>query len=511
MIQQAGKATFIDAADIRARLAHGAAGAQRVREILQKARLLQGLNREEVADLVLLDDPALEAELFAAAGWVKEQIYGRRMVIFAPLYIGNRCSNNCLYCAFRSANTGLVRRSLSFEEIENETRALLREGHKRVLMLSGEDATESLDRFIEAIRRVYAVREKNPRNGMVANIRRINVEIAPLPVEGFRRLKAAGIGTYACFQETYDPELYAQYHLSGPKADYFDRLYVMDRAMAGGIDDVGIGALFGLGDWRFELLALYDHAAHLEQTFGCGPHTVSVPRIEPADGAPAALSVPHAVSDRDFRKIIAILRLALPYTGIILSTRESEELRNELFTYGISQISAGSRTNPGAYAEDAEAAATGMAAKSGSTAIGETNAGSSHAAAAGAAAVTVHVAAAAATAAQFQLGDHRSLEEISRRLAELNYVPSFCTGCYRKGRVGADFMDLAKPGLIKCYCEPNAYFTYSEYLADFASAETRGIGNDLVRRLAADSPADIQDSVRAGLERIQAGERDVYL
>ncbi|MBU0955777.1 MAG: [FeFe] hydrogenase H-cluster radical SAM maturase HydG [Spirochaetes bacterium] len=493
MIQQAGKASFIDAAAIRGRLAHGAAGVKRVREILQKARLLQGLNREELADLALLDDPALEAELFAAAGWVKEQIYGRRMVIFAPLYIGNKCSNNCLYCAFRSANTDLVRRSLSFEEIENETRALLREGHKRVLMLSGEDATESLDRFIEAIRRVYAVREKNPRNGVEANIRRINVEIAPLTEDGFRRLKAAGIGTYACFQETYDPDLYAQYHLSGPKADYLDRLYVMDRAMAGGIDDVGIGALFGLGDWRFELLALYDHAAHLEQSFGCGPHTVSVPRIEPADGAPAALSVPQAVSDRDFRKIIAILRLALPYTGIILSTRESEELRNELFTYGISQISAGSRTNPGAYAEDA--ANTAM------TAAAHINT-----------ATAAHAPAAhATTAAQFQLGDHRSLEEISRRLAKLNYVPSFCTGCYRKGRVGADFMDLAKPGLIKCYCEPNAYFTYSEYLADFASAETRGIGNDLVRRLAADSPAEIQESVKSGLERIQAGERDVYL
>lgn len=470
--------TFIDAAAIRRRLSQGTTGNRRARELLDKARLLQGLSTAEVAELLLADAPEQDAALLETAAWVKQQIYGRRMVLFAPLYIGNTCSNDCLYCAFRAPNRDLARRTLSFEEIEAETRALLAEGHKRVLVLSGEDSGEhtdsGLNRLLEAIRRIYAVRIPGPEGGTPAAIRRINVEVAPLDEPGFRRLKSAGIGTYACFQETYDPELYWEFHRAGPKADYRNRLYVMDRAMAGGIDDVGIGALFGLGDWRFELLALLEHAAHLEDTFGCGPHTISVPRIEPAAGAPIAATVPQPVSDRDFRRLIAILRLALPYTGLILSTRENETLRDELFAYGISQISAGSRTEPGAYA------------------AGQPQPGST-------------------VSGQFQLGDHRSLEAVTTCLADKGYVPSFCTGCYRKGRVGADFMDLAKPGLIKCFCEPNAIFTYREYLADFASPAARQAGTRLINRLIRDTDEPLRSSIQAGLDKIAAGERDVYL
>lgn len=462
--------TFIDAQHIRGLLKRADPTPVHVREILTRARALKGLPAEDVAVLLRVEDPALMAEVLAEAGRIKDMIYGQRIVLFAPLYIGNRCSNDCLYCAFRSANKTLVRRSLSMDEIESETRALLREGHKRVLMLSGEDATENIDRLLQAIQRVYSVREKSPRTDREASIRRINIEIAPLSVEDFARLKTAKIGTYACFQETYDPELYAAYHLRGPKANYANRLYVMDRAMEGGIDDVGIGALFGLGDFRFEALGLLAHAAHLEERFGCGPHTISVPRIEPADGAPAASHVPQPLTDDQFRLLVATLRIALPYTGIILSTRESETLRDELFRYGVSQISAGSRTNPGAYAD------------------------------------------ADGSGSQFQLGDHRSLSEVVTRLGELGYVPSFCTGCYRKGRVGADFMDLAKPGLIRRFCEPNALFTFAEYLEDFGDDSARAAGAALAEQAIQRLPDEAtRQKARQGLQEIAAGGRDIYL
>jgi 2-iminoacetate synthase len=498
MAKEARHRTFIDPDRIRQTLADARSGPEAVRAVLAKARELRGLNMEEAAVLLGIEDPELVAELYRTAGEAKETIYGRRMVLFAPLYIGNRCSNDCLYCSFRAGNRDLARRSLSLEEIETETRALLREGHKRLLVLSGEEAGESVERLVEAIGRIYAVREKGPRGGL-ANIRRVNVEVAPLEVEQFRLLKEAKIGTYACFQETYDPDLYPQYHRSGPKADYENRLMVMDRAMEGGIEDVGVGALFGLGDWRFEVLGILSHAAHLEMRFGCGPHTVSVPRIEPALGAPAAMRPPKALSDDEFRRLVATLRLALPYTGIILSTREREGLRDELFRYGVSQISAGSRTNPGAYAEDAaagSAAAAGMAA----------------AQRAGSAAVVSAPPAAASAGSQFQLGDHRSLEEVVERLASLGYVPSFCTGCYRKGRVGADFMELAKPGLIKRFCEPNALFTFAEYLEDFAGEEARQRGLALASRLVDGLPdEETKAKAREGLASVATGQRDVYL
>lgn len=435
-----------------------------VNDILNESLKLKGLGLKDVAALLNIRQPSAIQKLLVAAGKVKEEIYGRRLVLFAPLYTGNKCVNNCLYCGFRRSNTSLQRTVLNMDQIGKEIAALLKEGHKRVLLICGESPENPPDYYVDAIRTSYSVRY----NGHY--VRRINVELAPMRTEDFRKLKAEKIGTYVCFQETYDPLLYKEYHPAGPKADYDYRLTVMDRAMEGGIDDVGIGALFGLGDHRFEVLGLMEHARHLEKTFGCGPHTVSFPRIEPAEGVPLSFHVPYPVPDQDFKKIIAIIRLALPYTGMILSTRESSAMRDELFRYGISQISAGSRTNPGAYTENA-----------------------------------------ASTGSQFSLGDHRSLDEVISELIEQGYIPSFCTGCYRKGRVGNDFMDLAKPGLIKEFCMPNGIFTFKEYLMDFASTDTREKGNRLVDRLVDGTGKEaLKIKMRTALDEIGAGKRDIY-
>ncbi len=431
-------------------------------DLLNKALKLSGLDLHDVSLLLRIESDANRRKLLDAAGRVKREIYGKRLVLFAPLYTGNRCTNNCLYCAFRKDNTSLNRTVLDMRQIEAEVVSLLKEGHKRILMLCGESRDNSLDYFLEAIRCAYNARWGNH------SIRRINVEIAPMEVDQFKRLKAAGIGTYVCFQETYDPVLYTQYHPSGSKAHYAYRLTVMDRAMAGGIDDVGIGALFGLADYRFEVLAMIEHASHLEKKYGCGPHTVSVPRIEPADNAPLSNNIPFPVSDDDFRKIVAVIRLALPYTGMILSTRESESLRTELFSYGISQISAGSRTNPGAYAGSGD------------------------------------------TGSQFSLGDHRSLDEVIRDVASIGYIPSFCTGCYRLGRTGKDFMDLAKPGDIKRHCDPNAVSTFMEYLIDFATPHTREIGEKALFDFIDSMDETAQARARKMVEKVMSGARDVY-
>jgi len=433
--------------------------------ILNRALKLKGLGLKDVSALLQIKGKEDMQKLFRTANMIKQEIYGNRLVLFAPLYIGNVCSNNCLYCAFRKDNKTIKRINLSLPQIGEEVRSLLRQGHKRILMLCGETDELPLDYFISSIRTAYAVRENE------AYVRRINIEIAPQDTESFAKLRREKIGTYVCFQETYDDVLYKKYHPSGIKADYEWRLSVMDRAMEGGIDDVGIGALFGLADYRFEVLSLMEHAAHLEKNFGCGPHTVSVPRIEPAEGVPFSRHIPHPVSDDDFKKIVAIIRIALPYTGIILSTRENEKVRTELFHYGISQISAGSRTNPGAYS-----------AKGGSD-----------------------------TGSQFSLGDHRSLDEVISSLIDDGYIPSFCTGCYRKGRVGHDFMDLAKPGLIKEFCFPNAVFTFKEYLSDYASPSTREKGLRLIDKLTLGiEKHSIKQKMTEVLEKIEMGERDLY-
>jgi 2-iminoacetate synthase len=443
--------------------------AGRVRAILAKARELKGLDSDEVAALCAIAAPELADELFATAREVKEAIYGRRMVLFAPLYISNVCGNDCSYCAFRSANKSIKRTALDMDGIRADVRELVKQGHKRLLMVAGEGYAASrggFDYVLAAIRAVYEVTEAH------GHIRRLNVNLAPLAVEEFVELKRAEIGTYQLFQETYHRDTYAAVHLSGKKRDFDWRATALDRAMVAGIDDVGMGALFGLHDWRFEILSLMQHIRHLEDVFGVGCHTISVPRMEPADGSAISINPPAAVSDGDFKKIIAILRLAVPYTGIILSTRESAAIRHDCYALGVSQISAGSRTNPGGYSE-----------KGGE---GETSSG------------------------QFQLGDHRSLDEVIAELATMGFIPSFCTACYRLGRTGQDFMDLAKPGLIKEKCDPNAVTTFQEYLIDYASGAARCAGEAAIARELGQMSAKTRKNAEKMLAHIRAGKRDVF-
>ncbi|HQJ07870.1 MAG TPA: [FeFe] hydrogenase H-cluster radical SAM maturase HydG [Deltaproteobacteria bacterium] len=441
----------------------------RVREIIARAGELKGLGPEEAAVLLQVEDPELNDEICSAAHDIKNAIYGNRLVMFAPLYTSNYCSNNCLYCGFRRDNRTLKRVALTNEEIAEEVRILESQGHKRLLMLCGEQkGRKAFDSFIEAIEIAYGT--MTDRGG---EIRRINVEVAPQDIEGFKRLKQANIGTYVLFQETYHHDTYRIMHPAGQKADYLWRLTAMDRAMEAGIDDVGIGALFGLYDYKFEVLGLLSHAMHLDQKFGVGPHTISVPRLEPALNAPAAIKPPNPVSDADFKRIVAVIRMAVPYTGMILSTRERPEVRREVFKVGISQISAGSRTNPGGY-------------HSGNEGMDD--------------------------AAQFNLGDTRTLDEVILDISQEGHIPSFCTACYRLGRTGKDFMDLAKPGLIRKFCRTNAIMTYQEYLSDYASEETKRVGEELVRRLIGETKKDgTRKLLEERLARIKNGERDLYI
>lgn len=460
-------ATFIDEAQIEQTLEAARRGdPAAVRDVLAKARQMQGLNADDVAVLMGVEDPALQEEMFAAARFVKDEIYGSRLVLFAPLYISNLCKNECSYCAFRVRNTALTRRVLTQAEITNEVKCLIDQGHKRLLLVSGESyPREGFNYVLKAIETIYATKSGR------GEIRRVNVNIAPLTVEQFKQLKDAGIGTYQLFQETYHRETYAEIHTAGAKRNFDWRVSAMDRAMEAGIDDVGIGVLFGLHDWKFEMLAMQQHIQHLEEKFGVGPHTISVPRLEPAVGSDTAGRPPHAVADKNFKKIVAILRLAVPYTGIIMSTRENAETRRATFALGVSQISAGSRSNPGGYADSADGR----------------------------------------NAEQFQLGDHRPLDEVVRDVAALGYTPSFCTACYRLGRTGADFMDLAKPGLIKEHCSPNALSSCMEYLMGYAKPETRRVGEKLVNHELATMPGTIGQTARELVGRVRHHERDVFV
>jgi 2-iminoacetate synthase len=439
----------------------------RVHEALAKAGEMQGLDFDEIAALMAIRTPELLDALYAAANRVKEEIYGSRLVLFAPLYVSNFCKNECLYCPFRASNTTIQRRALSMEQIAEEVRILVDMGHKRLLLVSGEAYPDGdgLNYILKAIDNVYSVHSGR------GEIRRVNVNLAPLTLDEFRRLKAAHIGTYQLFQETYHRDTYRRVHTSGMKADYDWRVTVFDRAMETGIDDVGIGVLFGLYDWKFELLALMQHIRHLEERFGFGPHTISVPRIEPATGTPLSVKPPFHISDEDFCKLVAIIRLAVPYTGIIMTTRESKAVRQRTFSLGVSQISAGSRTNPGGYAGEVSCADDG----------------------------------------QFQLGDCRSLDEVVRDCAEMGYIPSFCTACYRLGRTGADFMDLAKPGEIKYHCSPNAMSCFQEYLLDYASAETRAVGEKLIHAKLDQMDAKSRKITEHLLKRLLDDERDVFV
>ncbi len=464
LYRNSGPTVFIDHAKIETYLREMAPPEKaEVRAILQHARELKGLDFAEAEKLLLTEDPDLLQEIFDTAYFVKEEIYGKRLVLFAPLYISNLCKNECAYCAFRASNKSIKRRALSYNEIAQEVTFLENQGHKRILLVAGEAyPREGLDYVLKAIDVVYATKSGK------GEIRRVNVNVAPLTVEEFRRLKERKIGTYQIFQETYHYPTYLKMHARGPKRDYKYRLLAIDRAFEAGIDDVGIGVLFGLYNYRFEILALLQHIRHLETTFGMGPHTISVPRLEPAEGSSVAANPPFPVSDQDFKKIMAVLRVTVPYTGMILSTRENPEMRRAAFRLGVSQISAGSRTNPGGYTEGD---------------LGE----------------------------QFSLGDHRPIDEVIYDCIQQGMVPSFCTGCYRLGRTGQDFMDLAKPGLIKIHCLPNALTTFKEYLEDYASPRTREAGLALIRRMLNEIPnTKRQKKTEEYLHRIEAGERDLY-
>ncbi|MBP7433266.1 [FeFe] hydrogenase H-cluster radical SAM maturase HydG [bacterium] len=432
-------------------------------EILDRARELKGISYAAAERLLMVEKPEHLEKIFETASFIKNEIYGCRLVLFAPLYVSNMCNNECLYCAFKRSNREITRRTLTQEEIRHEVEALVSQGHKRVLLVSGEGLGRSaLDYTLQAIDTIYSTKVGK------GEIRRINVNIAALEVDDFRKLKDAKIGTYQLFQETYNINTYKKMHVAGPKSDYAYHLGAMDRAMEAGIQDVGVGILFGLEDYRFEVMALLQHIAHLEERFGFGVHTISVPRLEPATGSDVSVHPPYDIDDTTFKKIIAILRITVPYTGIILSTRETAETRRNAIEMGISQISAGSRTNPGGYSDEN-------------------------------------------SAEQFSLGDHRSLEEVILDIAKMGHVPSFCTGCYRLGRVGQDFMDLAKPGLIKHYCLPNAMTSFYEYLVNYAKPETKSIGRELIDRMMNDIPnSDLRERTKKALTDIEAGATDLY-
>ncbi|WP_424243956.1 2-iminoacetate synthase [Elusimicrobium posterum] len=438
---------------------------EEVQRILKKAAQLKGLNKQEALSLLSIEDEASLKQLFDTAKAVKQEIYGNRMVLFAPLYISNLCSNECAYCAFRVSNRGLARRALSQQEIAQEVKELLKQGHKRILLVAGEAYPQGgLGYIFDSIKTTYDTKE----NGDY--VRRVNVNIAPLSAEEFKELSKHKIGTFQLFQETYHKPTYTKMHTAGQKKDYQYRLDAMDRALENGIQDIGIGILFGLYDYKYEVMALLSHIEHLEKTYGVGPHTISVPRIEPAEGSELSNKPPHQLTDTEFKKVIAVLRLTVPYTGIILSTRETADMRRESVELGVSQISAGSKTNPGGYENK--------------------NAG-----------------------AQFSLGDHRSLAEVIKDMVEHGHVPSFCTGCYRRGRVGKDFMDLAKPGLIKHHCLPNAIFTFAEYLHDFAGPALKEKGFALIdKMIEADiNSEELKTQTKNYLKEIADGKRDIYI
>jgi len=414
--------------------------------------------------------PKVDAALFSAAREVKEKIYGKRVVLFAPLYISNICVNHCQYCNFRAPHRKLPRKRLGADELEEQVRALLRQGHKRLLLVAGDDPSPGfIDYLVETIGRVYAVHE----NGNL--IRRVNINCAPMEIEDFRRLKAAGIGTWQVFQETYHRQTYRKLHPRGPKADFDRRLAAPDLAFRAGIDDVGIGVLFGLYDHRFEVLALLAHAAGLESRHRAGPHTVSVPRFRPARGA-ALHAAPHPLSDLEFMRVVALLRLALPYTGLILSTREDASLRDRLLDLGISQISAGSSVEVGGYA-------------------GADHRGDRQ-----------------ESRGQFEIFDHRTLDQVVASLLKRGYLPSFCTACYRAGRTGQRFMELARPGDIQKFCLPNAMITFKEYMLDHASAAVKGAGEQALAEMAVgiDDP-EMKQRLEAALTRVKAGEREIRI
>ena len=435
-----------------------------ISSIIEKARACKGISHREAALLLECNDPELLEEIFSLAKEIKQKFYGNRIVMFAPLYLSNYCVNSCVYCPYHIKNKTIARKKLSQEDIEREVIALQDMGHKRLALEAGEDPLHNpIEYILESIKTIYGIKHKN------GAIRRVNVNIAATTVENYRKLHEAGIGTYILFQETYHKENYEKLHPRGPKSNYAYHTEAMDRAMEGGIDDVGLGVLFGLNTYKYDFTGLLMHAEHLEAIYGVGPHTISVPRICSADDINAA-DFENAISDEIFQKIVAIIRIAVPYTGMIISTRESQKSREKVLELGISQISGGSRTSVGGYA------------------VEETPEENS---------------------SQFDISDNRTLDEIVSWLLKLGYIPSFCTACYREGRTGDRFMSLVKTGQIANCCSPNALMTLQEYLEDYASPETKALGTKMIREQMERIPNPaIKKRAIENLKYIAEGKRD---
>lgn len=438
-----------------------------VRDIIAKALDKQALSTEETAVLLRASEPDLVEEIFSAARELKRRVYGNRIVLFAPLYIGSDCVNDCTYCAFRLSNKTAVRRTLEASDIQAQVEALENTGHKRLILVFGEHPRYDADFIAKTVSQVYSIKVGN------GAIRRVNVNAAPLDLDGYRTVKAAGIGTYQIFHETYHHGTFASVHPPKTrKGDYLYRLDGLSRAQEAGVDDVGIGALFGLYDWRFEVLGLVTHALFLQKHYGVGPHTISFPRIKPAHGV--LLDSQYVVSDYDFKRVVATLRLAVPYTGLILTAREPADLRREVMAFGVSQIDAGSRIELGGYTEVGDAQVMERE--------------------------------------QFQLGDIRSLDQVMKELLQDGYLPSFCTSCYRLGRTGEHFMEFAIPGFIKRFCTPNALTTVLEYLVDYGSPETVAEGERLIREeLDKLEESELKQTLIKRLDEIRySNKRDSY-
>ncbi|MCF2685415.1 [FeFe] hydrogenase H-cluster radical SAM maturase HydG [Clostridium perfringens] len=436
-----------------------------VREIIEKSKSAEGLTPEETAVLLNLEDKELIEEMFKAARQVKEKLYGKRLVVFAPLYVSNYCVNNCTYCGYKHCNDELKRKKLNKEQLIEEVKVLESLGHKRIALEAGEDPVNApLDYILDCIKSIYSIKFDN------GSIRRINVNIAATTVENYKRLKDAEIGTYILFQETYHKPTYERLHVSGPKHNYNYHTTAMHRAREAGIDDIGMGVLYGLYDYKYETLAMLMHAMDLEETTGVGPHTLSVPRIRPAENV-SLENYPYLVDDEDFKKIVAILRLAVPYAGLILSTREEPGLRDEIIALGVSQVSTGSCTGVGGYSEsyiDPE------------------------------------------EKPQFEVGDHRSPVEMIESLMEAGYIPSYCTACYREGRTGERFMDIVKSGELYKICEANALITLKEFIDDYGTDRTREIGDKLIKKSIDEIDNEsFRKSVEEKINKISNGTRDL--
>ena len=460
---------FINHEEILASLDYGrknASNRELIRKIIEKAKRLKGLDHREAFVLLSCDQEDLNEEIFDLAKKIKEKLYGKRIVLFAPLYLSNYCVNGCVYCPYHAKNKSIPRRKLSQEEIVNEVIALQDMGHKRLALEAGEDPKNNpIEYILESIKTIYSVHHK------AGDIRRVNVNIAATSIENYKKLKEAGIGTYILFQETYHKDNYELMHPTGPKHNYAYHTEAMDRAQLGGIDDVGIGVLFGINNYEYDFIGLLMHAEHLEARFNVGPHTISVPRVKPADDIDPD-EFDDSISDEIFAKLIACIRIAVPYTGMIISTRESQATREKVLDLGISQVSGGSKTSVGGYNEETHSEGSD----------------------------------------QFELSDNRTLDEIVAWLMEMGCIPSFCTACYRKGRTGDRFMSLVKNGEIGNICQPNALMTLQEYLMDYAGDHTKLLGEKIIEEeLKNVKREDVRKFTRDKLEEIKAGKRDFRL